>query len=122
MSKPTVAIVGASRDRAKFGNISLHAHLGKGYEVFPVNPSGGEIDGLTCYKSLTEVPARPLDRVSVYLPPHLTLKLLDEIQSMPVGEVWLNPGTADDAVRARAAELGLNVIEACSIVALDRAE
>ena len=38
MSKPTVAIIGASADPNKFGNKSIHAHLHAGYEVFPVNP------------------------------------------------------------------------------------
>ena len=46
MSKPTVAILGASADRAKFGNKSVRAHAQAGYEVYPVNPSGGEIEGL----------------------------------------------------------------------------
>ena len=42
MSQPTVAIIGASTDRSKFGNKSVRAHLQQGYEVFPVNPKGGE--------------------------------------------------------------------------------
>jgi predicted CoA-binding protein len=56
--------------------------------------------------------------VSVYLPPSRTLAALDEIAAKGCREVWLNPGTTDAAVRARAAELGLNAIEGCSIVDL----
>ena len=35
-----------------------------------------------------------------------------------VEEVWLNPGADDGAVVARARELGLNPIQACSIIAI----
>jgi predicted CoA-binding protein len=115
--RPTVAILGASEDRRKFGNKSLRAHMACGYEVFPVNPKGGSIEGLPAYARLVDVPGA-LDRVSVYLPPARTLAALEEIAAKGCRELWLNPGTADAAVRARAAELGLRVIEGCSIVDL----
>ena len=71
MSKATVAILGASADRAKFGNKSVRAHLKAGYEVYPVNPSGGEIEGLPAYRTLADVPIENLDRISVYLRPQV---------------------------------------------------
>lgn len=115
--KPAVAIVGASRDPSKFGNISVRAHLRRGYDVYPVNPQASQIEGLPCFASIRAVPV-PLDRVSVYLPPQLTLALLDELRELNAGEIWLNPGSADGRVRRRAEELGLTTIEACSIVDL----
>ena len=45
MAKPTVAILGASADRSKFGNKSVRAHAQAGYDVYPVNPKGGTIEG-----------------------------------------------------------------------------
>ncbi len=114
----TVAVIGASRDRGKFGNISVRAHLQQGYEVFPVNPHADEVEGLRAFESLSDVPAENLDRVTVYLPPHLTLDLLDEIAEVEPAEVWLNPGSSDEDVRARAEQLGIEIIEACSIVDL----
>lgn len=116
--KPTVAVVGASRDRSKYGNISVRAHLQQGYEVFPVNPHADEVEGLQAYSSLNEVPLDRIDRVSIYLPPDLSVELLDEVAELQVSEVWLNPGSADEDVRARADELGIEIIEACSIVDL----
>jgi predicted CoA-binding protein len=117
MSQPTVAILGASGDRSKFGNKSVRAHRQQGYEVYPVNPKGGAIEGLNVCRSLAEIPVR-LNRVSVYLPPPLTLAALDEIAAKGCDEVWLNPGTDDQAVLEKARTLGLNVVRACSIVAL----
>jgi hypothetical protein len=44
------------------------------------------------------------------------LKLLPEIAAKGCDELWLNPGTESDEVLAEAERLGLNVIQACSIV------
>jgi predicted CoA-binding protein len=122
LSKSTVAILGASADRAKFGNKSVRAHAKAGYEVYPINPSGGLIEGLPVYRSLREVPVERLDRISVYLRPEIGLALLDEMATkIPPdsgGEVWFNPGSASPALLTRAHELGLNVVPACSIVDL----
>jgi len=111
----TVAIIGASNDRSKFGNKAVRAFLQQGYEVFPVNPKEETIEGLPAFKSIADLPVRP-DRVSVYLPPVVLLKVLPAIAAKGCDELWLNPGTESDDVLAEAERLGLNVIQACSIV------
>jgi hypothetical protein len=113
----TVAIIGASNDRAKFGNKAVRAFQRQGYQVYPVNPKEAEIEGLPAFKSIRDVPVRP-DMISVYLPPAVLLKVLPEIAARGCGELWLNPGTESDEVLAEAERLGLRVIQACSIVGL----
>jgi len=54
--------------------------------------------------------------ISVYVPPAVFLKLLPEIAAKGCDELWLNPGTESEAVLAEAERLGLNIIQACSIV------
>jgi len=116
MPRPTVAILGASRDRRKFGNRSVRAHLAAGWEVFPVNPLASQVEGLPAYPNLASVPKKPLDRISIYLPPAVGLALLEEIAAAGAKEVWLNPGSESPELLRRAAELGLPVVQACSIV------
>jgi len=116
LSSPTIAILGASADRAKFGNKAVRAFVERGYTVFPVNPRGGTIEGLTVYRSLAEVPAGRLNRISLYLPPELSLKVLPEIAARGCDELWLNPGSESPAVVAAAQALGLEPIQACSII------
>ena len=111
----TIAIIGASADRSKFGNIAVRAFLKQGYTVFPVNPKESQIEGLPVFKSITDVPVRP-NLISVYLPPPVLLKVLPAIAARGCDEFWLNPGTESDEVLAEAERLGLNVIQACSIV------
>lgn len=118
MPKPTVAILGASADRSKFGNKSLRAHAQAGYDVYPVNPKGGTIEGHQAYGSLAEVPLQRVNRVSVYLPPALGLPALDEIAAKGADEVWFNPGSESPEILAKAKQLGLRAIADCSIVDL----
>lgn len=112
-----MAIIGASSDRSKFGNKAVRAFLQQGYTVYPVNPKETKIEGLTCYASIGAVPVRPF-KVSVYLPPAVLLKVLPDIAAKGCDELWLNPGTESDEVLAAAGKLGLNVVQACSIVAV----
>jgi len=116
--KPTVAILGASSDPAKFGNKSVRAHLRQGYEVYPINPKGGQIEGLDVYSSVTEVPVERLNRVSVYLPPQVAMTILEEVAAKGCEEFWLNPGSDSEEVVEAARSLGLDPIVACSIVDL----
>jgi uncharacterized protein len=116
MSTPTIAIIGASADRHKFGNKAVRAYLRRGYQVFPVHPSAQEIEGLRVFHSILDVPVEKLDRVSLYLPADVGLQVIDEVAQKSVGEVWFNPGAESPALIARAQELGLNVIVSCSIV------
>ena len=114
MGKPTIAIVGASSDRSKYGNIAIHSYRDAGYEVFPVHPREEQIEGLKVYRSVSEIPVA-LDRISVYLPPQIGMKVIEEIARKGTKELFLNPGSDSDELIEKARSLGLNVIVACSI-------
>jgi predicted CoA-binding protein len=111
----TVAVIGASLDRTKFGNKAVRAYVQQGYQVYPVNPKATEIEGLTAFPTISALPVRP-QLVSVYLPPPVVLKILPEIAAKGCDELWLNPGTESPEVLAEAERLGLNVVQACSIL------
>lgn len=124
----TIAVVGASASRQKFGNKCVRAYRDAGYQVYPVNPSERVIEGLPVFRTLADVPV-PLARISVYLPPPLTLSLLPAIAravtarsagSAAATEVWFNPGSADGAVLAEARRLGIAARPGCSIVDIGR--
>ncbi|MBU0618361.1 MAG: CoA-binding protein [Planctomycetes bacterium] len=115
MASRTVAIIGASADRGKFSNKSIRAHLRQGWTVYPVNPKGGEIEGLKVFTSVKDIPVR-LDRVSLYLPPAAALKLLSEIAAVRPDEFFVNPGAESAELVEQARRLGLDPILACSIL------
>ena len=111
----TVAIIGASADRSKYGNKAVRAFAQQGYTVYPINPKEATIEGLPAFQGIRDVPVRP-QMISVYLPPQVLLKVLPDVAAKGCDELWLNPGTESDDVLAEAQRLSLNVIQACSIV------
>jgi len=110
-----VAVVGASRDRRKFGNKAVRAFRDAGHTVIPINPHETEVEGERTYASVLDVPG-PIDMATVYVQPDVALRLLDEFQTKQIPEIWLNPGADADDVLAEARRRGLNVIAACSIM------
>jgi predicted CoA-binding protein len=117
MSKKTVAILGASADRSKFSNKAVRAYVQQGWDVYPVNPKGGTIEGLKVFTSLEEIPVK-LDRVTVYLPPPVAVQALGSIAKVKPAELFINPGAESDDLEAKARQLGLDPLLVCSIVDL----
>ena len=111
----TIAIIGASTDRRKYGNKAVRAFRDGGWTVYPVNVAAPEVEGLKAYASIADVPG-PIDRVSMYVPPAVGITLIDAIAARKPAEFFLNPGSEDAAILAKANAAGLNTIMACSIV------
>jgi uncharacterized protein len=111
-----VMIIGASTNRAKFGNKAVRAYLRQGHDIMPVNPRAQTIEGIKCWHAVGEPPG-PIDRALFYLPPTIGLQVIEELAARgDVGEVWLNPGAESEELIARAEELGFAPIMACAIV------
>jgi predicted CoA-binding protein len=117
-SRRSVAVVGASTDRSKYGNKAVRAFLKAGFEVYPIHPRAERVEGLTAYPTLDALPVQRLDRVSFYVPPEVGLTVLEQVGKKTISELWLNPGAGSPELVARAEALGLNVIQACSILAV----
>jgi predicted CoA-binding protein len=113
----TVAIIGASNDRRKFGNRAVRAYARQGYDVKPVHPTETAIEGLPVYRTIADIPGS-VDVVSMYVPASIGIALLDAVAAKAPTELWINPGAESGALVARAKALGLSPILACSIVAI----
>ena len=111
----TVAIIGASSNRRKFGNKALRSFEHKGYRVFAINPNEREVEGHKTFPSVLDVPDA-IDMATVYVPGDVGVRVMDDLAKKGIAEVWLNPGADDDEVVARAKALGLKVVRACSII------
>jgi len=115
--KKTVAVIGASGNRSKFGNKALRAFQRQGYAVLAINPNETEVEGHKTYASVLDVEG-PIDMATVYVHADAGVKVMNEIARKGIPEVWLNPGADEGEVVALARQLGLNVIQACSIVGI----
>ena len=55
----SIAVIGATHDRSKIGNAILRNIIDGGYpgRIYPINPKGGTIEGITAYKTVSDVQA-----------------------------------------------------------------
>jgi predicted CoA-binding protein len=113
----TVAVVGASSNRRKYGNKALRAFQHRGYTVIPINPNEPEVEGLKTLPSVLDV-AGTIDLATLYVPPRAGLAVIEQLAQKGVPEVWLNPGADHPDVVDRARQLGLKVVQTCSILAI----
>ncbi len=117
----SVAVVGASRDRNKYGNI-IYRHLrDRGVKVYAVNRVAGEVEGDPSYPSLDRLPEKP-EGVIVIVPPAETEKVVRAAHAAGIASVWMQPGAESaEAVRYCEAE-GMCVIwDNCILVESRRA-
>jgi predicted CoA-binding protein len=113
----TVAVIGASPHRHKFGNKAVRAFRDAGYRVVPITPHHSEIEGVRAYATVLEFP-EAIDMATMYVPPDIGVQVLDSLAEKGIAEVWFNPGSDAPAVLTRARALGLRPIQACSIIGI----
>ena len=68
----SLAIIGASRDKKKIGHAVLQNVISGGYagKIYPVNLSGGEIEGIPAFRSILDIDDT-IDMVCITLPAEL---------------------------------------------------
>lgn len=115
------AVVGASSDRAKYGNKVLRTYLQHGKRAWAVNPreAAATIEGAPRVADLAALP-EPVHGVSIITPPPVTERIVEEAANAGIQRVWMQPGAESARAIARARELGLTVIAGgpCVLVSL----
>lgn len=113
------AVVGASTDRAKYGNKVLRCYRQHALPVVGVNPKLAEVEGVPCHASLAAVPGPPR-AVSVVAPPVAAAGIVADAIAAGVQQLWFQPGAEEAAAVAAARAQGVAVIAGgpCVLVAL----
>lgn len=89
------AVVGVSRNPAKYGHQVYKDLKEAGYAVYAVNPNIDEISGERCYHSLSELPEKP-DVVDTVVPPKVTERIVEECKESGIERVWMQPGSESE--------------------------
>jgi len=111
-----IAVIGASNNPEKYGNIIPGNLKGKGYTILPVNPKEDEIQGLTVYRTPADLPG-PVHIINFVTPPGVTRAILKKLDPVRFPVVWLQDGSFDDEVIAFAeANFQTVVHHACIMV------
>lgn len=113
------AVVGASADRAKYGNKVLRCYQQHGLPVVGVHPKLTACEGVAVHPALTAVPGGPR-AVSVVAPPAAAAGIVRDAIAAGCRQLWFQPGAEEPAAVAAARAAGLSVIEGgpCVLVAL----
>ena len=72
---------------------------------------------MKAYKSIIDIPDE-IERATLYVPPKVGMKVVEEIAQKGVKEIYFNPGSESDELIEKAKKLGLEPILACSILAV----
>ncbi|MDR1418693.1 MAG: CoA-binding protein [Endomicrobium sp.] len=105
-----IAVIGVSENPGKFGYKIFTDLLSAGLKVVAVGIRGGIVAGKTVYTSLKDLPNKP-DIVLTVVPPECTNKTVDEIISLGIKEVWMQPGSVSQEAVKKAKLAGVKVTD-----------
>ena len=116
----SIALIGASRDLEKIPGRLLSMLRKNHYpgRIYPINPNYGELDGLKCYPSISDV-GQPIDLAIVIIPARAVLGALEQCAAAGVkNAVIISSGFAEeggdstamqDAIVALAKKTGMRI-------------
>lgn len=90
-----IAIVGASNNSRKYGNIVMGDLISKGYDVVPINPNEDSILEMKSYKNLKSI-GKDINLVVFVVPSEITEKVLVEVKKLGIKKVWMQTGSESE--------------------------
>jgi len=93
------AVIWASSNPEKYGYKVLKDLLEAGYKVIPINPTEKEILRKKVYPTLS-ASKQEVDVAIFVTQPTITEKVLEEVKTLGVKKVWLQPGAQSDTAIA----------------------
>ncbi len=114
----TIAVVGLSRDSAKYSHEVARYLKKEGYKIIPVNPTADEILGEKCYKSLLEIPEtiqKTIEVVDIFRPSGEVQPIVEQAVELKrrhgkLRAVWMQLGISNDRAAETARGAGLEIV------------
>ena len=91
----TIALIGASNNKNKYGNRIYLDLRSKGYHVIPINPKEELIEGDKAYRTIEEMETLP-DIANFVVPPPIAMKIAQHIADLGIKHLWFQPGSESD--------------------------
>ncbi len=93
----SIALIGASNNRKKYGNKIYRDLRSKGYNVTPINPKEEKIEGDKAYNSIEKMEILP-DIANFVVPPKIAIRIAKNIVNLGVKHLWFQPGSESDEI------------------------
>jgi len=114
------AVVGVSKNPAKYGHQVYKDLKEAGYVVYAVNPNIDAVLGDRCYHTLSELPEKP-DVVDTVVPPAVTEKVVEECKELGITRVWMQPGSESELAIRFCSRNGIKVVHDVCVMVKRRA-
>jgi len=115
LSQKSFAVAGSFRNETKYAYRIFKKLKEKDYNVFPINPRGGEIDGNKCYPSIKDI-SENIDVVNIVTPPKVTVNIVKECKDRGIKRVWIQPGAEDKEAIDFCKQNGIDVIHGLCVM------
>lgn len=92
-----IALIGASANKSKYGNIILNDLLKKGYKVFPVHPALDNIDDLQVFKTPEEI-TEDVDLFVFVIPSPAGFDVTKRLYNKGYRKFWYQPGAESSEI------------------------
>ena len=92
-----IALVGATKNKEKFGNIILRDLTRKGYEVIPVTPKYEEVEGIKTVNTIENLP-KDTDLMVFVVPPKVGVEVTKEAINSGFKNFWYQPGACSEEI------------------------
>ena len=109
LANPAIAVIGVSRNQHKFGNTACRVLREKGYRIYPVHRRAATIDGMQCYRGLSDLPEK-VNAALIVVPPWEAIDVIGEAAAAGIHHVWLQQGAESVEAKNLAAKLKLSLI------------
>lgn len=107
------ALVGVSRNPQDFSRGLLRELLARGYDVVPVNPAAGELEGRRAFARIADV-SPPVQGALLLLPPAQAERAAQEALAAGVRQLWFHrgggPGAGSPAAVAQCRAAGVTPV------------
>ena len=109
-----IAMVGLSRHPEDFSRLLFREMCKRGYDMVPVNPAAGDLEGRRCFARVQEIEP-PAEAALIMTAPRETERVVRDCAEAGVRRVWMHRGGGQGAVSKAAAEFcrqqGIHLVE-----------
>jgi predicted CoA-binding protein len=125
LAQKRVAVVGVSRDPKDFSRMLFREMSEQGYDMVPVNPAVGELEGRQCFGRIQQIDP-PAQAVLIMTAARDTESVVRDCVEAGVRRIWMYRGGGQGSVTAEAVDLcrrnGVRLVEGhCPFMFLPRA-